>query len=76
MSGGLIDVLSPHVKDPRLSSRHSVMRDHQPFPLDELLSCERTLVCLHGWFGHQAPKQYLGALNFTNQFTVNQTPIP
>ncbi len=39
---GVKDVLSPHVKDPRLSSHHSVMRDHQPLPLNELLSHERT----------------------------------
>ena len=46
--GRVKDVLSPHVKDPRLSSRHSVMRDHQPLPLNELLSCERThwFVCV------------------------------
>lgn len=40
--GGSKDVLSPHVKDPRLNGCHSVMRDHRPLPLNELLSSERT----------------------------------
>lgn len=40
--GGVTAVLSPHEKDPGLSSGHSVMRDHRPLPLNELLSCDKT----------------------------------
>lgn len=35
--GGGAEMSSPHVTDPRPSSRHSVMRDNQPLPLRELL---------------------------------------
>lgn len=41
-TGGVRDVLSPHEKDPGLSSGHSVMRDHRPLPSNELLSCDKT----------------------------------
>lgn len=49
---------SPHVTDPRLSCRHSVMRKHQaPPPLSELLS---RLIDSFVW----APSHYLWLLPF------------